>query len=104
MQESTRIEDGYVDLGGQQEATFYQGQLYIRQDAPAMHNEETIELDARAAMALLNALYERRYSLYMCTTLSLGGSDVPEWIASGREGNVTRLVDSRASYETGENK
>ncbi len=98
--EHTHIKDGFVDLGGQQEATFHQGVLYIRQDMPAMENEETIQLDAHAQMALLKALYERRYSLYMGTTLSLGGNDVPDWIASGRAGNVTVVVDGDKPAES----
>ncbi len=98
--EYTHIKDGYVDLGGQQEATFHQGVLYIRQDMPAMENEETIQLDAHAQMALLKALYERRYSLYMGTTLSLGGNDVPDWIASGKAGNVTVVVDGDKPAES----
>jgi hypothetical protein len=100
-QEFTQIKDGFVDLeGGQEEATFRQGILYIRQDAPAMYNDETIQLDARAQMALLKALYERRYALYMGTTLSLGGNDVPDWIASGKAGNVTVVVDGDKSAES----
>lgn len=91
MKEETRIKDGYVELGGQEEASFSNGQLFIRQDAPAMANAETIELDAHAQMALLEALYERRYALYRATTLSLGGDDMPDWIKSGQP---TRVVDA----------
>lgn len=99
-QEFTRIRDGFVDLnGGLEEARFRQGILYIRQDMPAMYNEETIQLDAHAQMALLKALYERRYALYMGTTLSLGGNDVPDWIASGKAGNVTVIVDGEKPVE-----
>lgn len=100
--EYTRIEDGFVDLGGQQEATFRQGVLYIRQDMPAIYNQETIELDTHAQMALLKALYERRYVLYRATTLSLGGDDVPDWIASGKSGSVTRIVDATNELDQAE--
>jgi hypothetical protein len=91
--EHTRIQDGYVELGGQEEATFHVGVLYIRQDAPAMDNEETIQLSPEAQFKLLEALYQRRYALYMGTHLTFG-DDVPGWIASGKAGNVTVIVDS----------
>lgn len=88
MSEETRIEDGYAELPREAEARIYQGMLYIRQDAPAMENDETICLDAKGAMQLLDLLYKRRYALYQATTLSLGADDMPAWIASGRPGNV----------------
>jgi len=95
MEESTRIKDGFVELsGGQQEATFRQGMLYIRQDAPAMKNRETVQLDPEAQWKLFEALYQRRYALYMATHLLLGDT-VPDWIASGKAGNVTVVVDDK---------
>lgn len=101
MTEHTHIEPGQVDLADSQaEASFYQGQLFIRQDAPEMPDSETIVLQPRSAMKLLEALYKRRYALYMATTLSLGSDDMPAWIASGRPGNVViDAADDQAERE-----
>lgn len=91
--EFTYISDGYVELADQAEARFQQGMLYIRQDAPFMEGPERLRLSPEAQWKLLEALYQRRYALYMGTHLCLGDS-VPDWIASGRSGNVTIITDA----------
>ncbi len=93
MQESTRLEDDWFELE-HLEGSSRQGEVYLHQDAPEMAGVETLRLSPRAQYDLLEWLYKRRYPLYMATHLTLGGLDTPAWIASGKPGNVARIVDA----------
>jgi hypothetical protein len=91
MIEETWLEDAYPDIEGINAASHI-GVLHLHQDE---HGD--VELSPRAQYDLLEFLYERRYTLYRATHLSLGDDTIPDWIQSGYR--ATRIIDAEAPKE-----
>jgi hypothetical protein len=98
MEETTRLENDHFELEGEIWASSVMGALHLLQGEPFLDETGALKLSPRAQYDLLKWLYERRYPLYMATTLSLG-DNAPAWIASGKPGNVTTVVDANEYHD-----